>query len=138
MTTGPMLDVDFEWSGKGVMVSGHYETANPRRGVVEVVVNGDVSSIPASREGHFKTVLPLKKSSWFAVRVIEEGRHRFAHTAPKHFKVPGRPLRPKPEEVAYLVKRVEDEIERHTGVLDEEALSEYRQALEHYRGLVSE
>jgi hypothetical protein len=81
----------------------------------------------------------LEGTSWIAVRAIDntdEGRPRFAHTAPVFFDVPGKPLKPRQEEVAYLIKRVEDEILRHQGVLGESAISEYHQALNFYRGLL--
>ena len=136
VTTGPMLETNFEWNGSGVVVSGRYETANRQRGEVEVIVNGDVVPIGSTKQGDFKKEFPLNGSSWFAVRVIEEGRPRFAHTAPKHFKVSGKPLQPKEAEVGFLIKRVEDEIQRHKGVLGESALSEYRQALKYYQDLM--
>lgn len=136
VTTGPMLQSHFEWNGSSVVVSGRYETAGSKHGTVEVIQNGDVIPIDIARDGAFEKSFPLSRTSWFAVRVIEEGRSRFAHSAPKHFKVPGKPLNSKPDEVRYLVKRVEDEIERHTGVLEEDAMAEYRKALGFYQGLL--
>ncbi len=136
VTTGPMLDTHFEWNGSEVVVSARYETSNASPGNVEIIMNGDVIAVESTGEGHFEKKLPLNGSSWFAVRVIEEGRPRFAHSAPKHFKIPGQPLLPKAEEVRYLLKRVEDEINRHTGVLDDPALAEYRQAARFYQELL--
>ncbi|QXD25824.1 hypothetical protein F7C95_08045 [Opitutia bacterium ISCC 51] len=133
VTTGPMLESRFEWNGSSVVVSGRYETSSSKHGTVEVIQNGEVTPfIDIGRDGSFEKSFPLSNTSWFAVRVIEEGRSRFAHSAPKHFKVQGKPLNPKPTEVDYLVKRVEDEIARHSGVLEEDAMAEYRKALEFY------
>jgi hypothetical protein len=49
--------------------------------------------------------------------------------------VEGKPLRPRREEVDFLVERVEREVARHEGALPDPALSEYREALEVYRRL---
>jgi hypothetical protein len=62
-----------------------------------------------------------------------EGRVRFAHTAPFHVQVAGRPLRPLRREVEYLIERVSTEIERNRGVMTGEAIGEYRQALAAYQ-----
>src|SRR5262249_33291726 len=116
-------------------------------GRIEVVVNGEVARRikPANRKteaGGYRAGVdaPPKgdRSSWLAVRCYErrpDGRLRFAHTAPWHVEVDGKPLRPRPAEVAYLVKRVEDQLQRSAGVLPEAALAEYRAALRAYKGL---
>jgi len=78
-------------------------------------------------------------SSWLAVRCYEEGpdrRARFAHTAPWHVEVDGKPLRPRRAEVEYLVKRVEEQLKRSANVLPEAALAEYREGLRAYRELL--
>ena len=70
------------------------------------------------------------------MRAIErrpDGRVRFAHTAPFHFDVEGKPLRPRRAEAEFLVRRVEAEIARSRELLPPEALKEYEQALEAYR-----
>jgi hypothetical protein len=74
-------------------------------------------------------------SSWIAVRCFEnrDGRPRFAHTAPFHVQVPGKPLQPYQEEIDFLIGRVEDELKRHQGILPQSALAEYQQGLEIYR-----
>ena len=136
VTTGPMLETNFEWNGSSVVVSGRYKSVNPKSGTIEVIKNGEVFPIDLTKGGSFEEAFELDRTSWFAVRVIEEGRPRFAHSAPKHFKVPGKPLKPKAEEVRYLMKRVEDEIKRHEDVLEAAALSEYQQALQYYKSLL--
>jgi hypothetical protein len=82
--------------------------------------------------------LEIDSSTWLAVRCFstnDRSRVRFAHTAPWHIEVNDKPLRPRTEEVDYLIHRIESEIRRHQGVLPEEALAEYREALEAYRRL---
>jgi hypothetical protein len=83
-------------------------------------------------------LLPIDSMSWIAVRCFEDrpdGRVRFAHSGPFHVDVPGKPLRPRKEEVAYLVRRVEEQIKRSAGILPDDALDEYRAALRTYRAL---
>ncbi|OHB66683.1 MAG: hypothetical protein A2V70_14245 [Planctomycetes bacterium RBG_13_63_9] len=80
--------------------------------------------------------VPIEQSSWVAVRCFEKhpgDRIRFAHTAPVHLEIPGKPLRPRPAEVQYFIDRMEQEIERNKGVLSAVELKEYQDALEHYR-----
>jgi hypothetical protein len=159
VTTGPMLlaELDgrdpgkvFPRSGDGphaFRLTGRALSAVPL-GRIEVVVNGEVAQRirPANRKtgaGGYESVLDARLkvggSSWLAVRCYEERpdrRVRFAHTAPWHVEVKGRPLRPRKAEVEYLVKRVEDQLKRGAGVLPEAALAEYRQGLPAYRELL--
>ena len=89
-------------------------------------------------ESTFAGELPAGDSGWLAVRCWEDrpgGRFRFAHTAPWHVEVPGRPPRPWAEDKAYLVARVSAEIERSKGVLPADAIAEYEAALAAYRAL---
>ena len=48
---------------------------------------------------------------------------------------PGRSRAPRIQDVQYLIQRMEEEIERNEGLLTEEALDEYRQALKVYRSI---
>ncbi|MEZ5323998.1 MAG: CehA/McbA family metallohydrolase [Verrucomicrobiales bacterium] len=93
-------------------------------------------------EGAYKTIfhteVDLSSSGWLAVRCWEarEGdRVRYAHTAPWHITIPGRPLKPRAEERDYLVMRVKNEIERSRDFLPEEAIVEYEEALNFYQEL---
>jgi hypothetical protein len=82
----------------------------------------------------------VSSSTWIVVRCFEtlpDGRERFAHSAPIFIDVPGKPLVPKKAEAEYLVSRVKAEIERNTGVLSEEALAEYREALAAYEAIAA-
>jgi hypothetical protein len=63
---------------------------------------------------------------------LQDKRVRFAHTGPFHIEVAGKPLRPRREEVEYLMRRVADQITRSAGVLPKAALDEYRNALGTY------
>ena len=112
---------------------------------IEIIVNGEVAEtlLPSHRktklgahESPFDTTVQLATSGWVAVRCWEdrpEGRFRFAHGAPFHVDIPGRPLRPLKVEVEYLIKRVTDQIERSKAVLPQAAISEYEKALAIYR-----
>jgi hypothetical protein len=111
---------------------------------VEIVVNGKVvrTLTPENRKspgGGFvsrvEARIPIAGSSWLLVRCFEsrpDRRVRFAHTGPVHINVPGHPLRPRREEIAFLIDRVKAEIARSEGVLPTEALTEYREALQTY------
>ena len=95
-----------------------------------------------NRDGAFETsfrrTVELTSSGWVAVRCWEPregGRVRFAHTAPSFFDVPGEPQRPSKDEVAFLIRRVQEQIERSTGTLPPEAIAEYRKALTVYENI---
>jgi hypothetical protein len=115
---------------------------------LEIVVNGEVApcAIPeleANARGVYEfsvtRQVAVNGTSWIAARCYAEtpeGRTRFAHTAPWHVDIEGQPLRPRKEEVAYLIGRMNDEIKRNTGVLGQAALDEYRRALEYYEDLM--
>jgi hypothetical protein len=148
VTTGPMLTTDMKRSGNTVTISGLFESAEmPWQ--VEIIVNGEVATtlnpkatavLNGDHGFAFETQVTLDTTSWIAVRGFEQradNRPRFAHSAPVHFEVAGKPLRPKKEEVEYLAKRVEDELTRHQGVLPSVALDEYREALAYYRNLLN-
>jgi type 1 glutamine amidotransferase len=151
VTTGPMLDVkvvgqlpghvfeNFE-AGKECIVQGAVASLAPIDRI-EILVNGRiVKTIPGTAAGgagerRFEESVKVEGSCWLAVRCFEKHpakRIRFAHTAPWHFEVPGRPLLPRREEIDYLRLRCREEIERNRGVLGPEAMKEYEQALAAY------
>lgn len=158
VTTGPMLDVRINGRMPGhrfeqrssrseeYRLAGWIRSARPLT-KIEVVAAGRVarSIEPANRGGDAGGYLnrideefSLGTSTWVAVRAYEQvdgGRLRFAHSAPFHIDVADRPLRPRREEVDYLVGRVQSEIERHRGVLPESALREYERAKAAYERL---
>lgn len=157
ITTGPMLDVRLneQFPGDTFHQGGAYRLTGWARSVaplskIEMLAAGKVVRTirPQNRQesnGGFVTTiderLEFDSSTWVAVRCyqpLDDGRFRFAHTAPFHIDVEGRPLKPSRDEIAYLIQRVEAEIERNRGLLPESAIAEYRQALEAYRKIAAE
>jgi hypothetical protein len=114
---------------------------------IEIIMNGKVARAvkPRNRktdQGAFESLIDesmeVQDSSWIAVRCFEDRpdkRVRFAHSSPFFIDVPGRPLRPRSEEVQFLIERVEAQIARSVGVIPEAALEEYREALRIYQGI---
>jgi len=156
VTTGPMLLVEFNGKPSGIVfkdddarkvrITGSAES-RLKLDRIEVIVNGDVAHTikPTNKptdSGGFTSPLdetmPLKNSSWIAVRCFEkqpDGRERYAHTAPVHCEIDGA-VRPKRREVAHFIERMEQEIARNRAVLAAEELAEYEQALAMYRRLL--
>ena len=114
---------------------------------VEVIVNGEINRTltPAPQrtaagayEHRFDETIELDASGWLAVRAWEErdqGRFRFAHTSPWHVEVEGKPLRPRREEVEFLVQRVKGEIARSSALLPAGAVEEFQKSLAIYEAL---
>jgi len=158
VTTGPMLMVQVDGRPPGTTIhadggqkrlcriTGLAVGSRPLR-PIEIVLNGRVVEkvAPANRrterggyESRIATNVALEGSSWIAVRALEDrpdGRIRFAHSSPVHVEVPGKPLRPRREEVEYLVGRMKEELQRNQDVLGPDALEEYRRALRQYQEL---
>jgi hypothetical protein len=153
VTTGPMLLVEFngqlpgttfaQAAAREVRLTGSAESRVPLDRI-EVIVNGEVAKtiVPDNRptdSGGFSSpldeTLRVEHSSWMAVRCFEpylDGRFRYAHTAPCHLDIDG-PVRPRQEEVAYFIERMQQEIARNQGVLTAADLAEYERALAIYR-----
>jgi len=160
VTTGPMLFVKvngflpgrvFSQSGADsdiYRVAGSVRSAHPLKSI-EIVVNGKVSRAvrPQNRpvaSGAFASEIEesirIESSSWLAVRCFEQTpgkRVRFAHTGPFHVEVKNRPLRPRKEEVQFLIQRVQEQITRNQDVLPADAIEEYRRALKAYRQIAA-
>ena len=160
VTTGPMLFAKvngflpghiFQQSGEhapAYSVAGSVRSAHPLESI-EIVVNGEVSRAVRPQNKPMESGAFLNRidedisvttSSWLAVRCFEKtpgNRVRFAHTGPFHVEVPGRPLHPRREEIEFLIRRVEKEIERNKEVLPPEAIEEYRRALDAYRKIAA-
>ena len=157
VTTGPMLDVRFNGAHAGkrfeaeagkpfpVKITGTCSDHKPLDRL-EIVVNGEIAMTLEPRpenlsSGAFRYNLEYEhsadKSCWILVRAFAKTgeRIRFAHSAPVHVKVPGKPLRPKRKEVRYFVRRMQEEIARNQSVLDAASLAEYDKALEVYQKL---
>jgi hypothetical protein len=157
VTTGPMLLAKFNGQPPGSIfaakegerptcrVTGTSDSAVPLERI-EIIVNGQTArTIQPGNErtklggysSKFDASLPLDGTSWVAVRCFEKhgSRVRFAHTAPVHFDVPGKPLRPRRADVEYFIRRMEEELARNKGVLTAASLKEYQQALDVYRAI---
>jgi hypothetical protein len=155
VTTGPMLMIQVDGHPPGATIRRRAAEMGPFRvtgvaassrplGPIEIVVNGEVAGrVPAANrktasggyESPIDASVELDGSSWIAVRVFEDrpdGRIRFAHSSPVHVEVPGKPLRPRREEIEYFIRRMKEELERNQDVLRPEALEEYREALRVY------
>ena len=158
VTTGPMLfaKVNNKLPGEVFKQSGTDEAtfdvsieSVSERPIqrIEILVNGRVVASPEptnaeSGDGAFvtrtNTSLSLSETSWIAVRSVQampDGRKRFAHTAPWHVEVGNQPIRPRKEEINFLIRRVADEIKRNEGVLKEDALAEFHEALRIYQAI---
>ena len=138
-----------------VPVSGQLLAAGARDYRIEVIVNGTVREViegaidaetvrggdldHAVMQKSFKVPVAVAETSWVAVAAYvhdADGRTRFAHTGPAHVEIAGKPQRARRAEVDYFIKRLEDEIARHEGVLSAEAQDEYEEALGYFRGLL--
>ncbi|MDA1054207.1 MAG: CehA/McbA family metallohydrolase [Planctomycetota bacterium] len=160
VTTGPMLVVTANdqplgttfqvENGKSIRIrlQGWAKSEHPLSRIEVVSSKGLLQTIkPQSQKtdaGAYSADIDVKlefdESTWVAVRCFEQlpnGRERFAHTAPIHVDIAGKPLRPRKAEVQYLVDRMQREIERNTGVLTEAALAEFREALRAYEAIAA-
>lgn len=154
VTTGPMLFVEvngaqpgsaikLEATAKEVQINAMIESMRPIQSI-EYIVNGQVvrtaeaanlKKIDGTFSNRTRNALPISGSSWVAIRVFEENGGRknlFAHSSPVFIEIPDKPLRPRREEIDYLIGRVKEEIARNERVLSEPALQEYRDALRIY------
>lgn len=156
VTTGPMLAVQLDDQSPGTTFRQNAATTFHLTGwvrselpvqTIEIVAAGSRrrSITPTNRqiaggayESRIDERVSVDGSTWLAIRCFAEtadGRIRFAHTAPYHVEVAGEVLRPRREEVDYLVQRVAAQIERNAGLLPDEAMQEYRDALQVYQRL---
>src|SRR5207244_2976183 len=154
VTTGPMLEVLmndglFEFSRNSkphrvglivdVRIAGEVLSQYPLDRIE--IVNGDglVSVIRPTKQtkrtgeyfyNQFVEKLNADHSTWFAVRCFEklpDGRLRFAHSAPAFVDFEDAPVRPRRDQVRYLIQRCEEEIARNKDVLSDAELAEYRE-----------
>jgi peptidoglycan/xylan/chitin deacetylase (PgdA/CDA1 family) len=158
VTTGPMLfgtvnqrhaGVQFKAAEMSGGLSAHCTlwSEQPLESI-EMIVNGEVAKVfpPENRRhttGRYETevtaVLEPARSGWLAFRCFElreRGRFRFAHSAPWHFEVPGKPLSPTRAQAEWLVANVRAEIERSRRVAPPELIADYEKALAVYRDLL--
>jgi hypothetical protein len=153
VTTGPMIfaKVDGQWPGTNLssatsrvhQLDCTVRSEQPLESI-ELIVNGAVAqafqpenkkTVVGSFESRFSSSFQPETSSWLAWRCFEKragGRTRFAHTAPWHFDIPSRPLRPRRAEADWLISRVKEEITRSRGVAPENLINDYHRALALY------
>ena len=155
VTNGPMLDVkvngkfpgetfDVEKTQKySISMKASYPTVGKTD--FQVVLNGEVVEPKTVRSGKdhngvmvltAEMDLEIKETSWLCVRCLQKQKNEnisFAHSAPFFFNHKSDPVKPRKEEVEYLIKRVADEIERHRGTLNPAQIEEFEEALEFYR-----
>lgn len=158
VTTGPMLLTTVNGQPPGhVFTNARPDTAYEITGTiesrlevdrVEIIVNGQLVQTLRPQSGltaaggystPIQAAVTPTGSGWIATRVFTKhpaGRIRFAHGSPVHIEMPGSPLRPRQEEVAYIVGHLEREVARHRDVLTPEELAEFESALATYRGLM--
>ncbi len=157
VTTGPMLfsKIDGKPAGHHFIAGNEKEydleaeVISPYHvKAIEIIVNGEIrrrispgseNSIKGAYKSEIHVKLAIDETSWVAVRCFAEtpdGRVRFAHSAPFHFEVRGKPLRARKVEIEYLMQRVQDQIDRSAKALPQEALAEYRRALKTYEDLL--
>lgn len=159
VTTGPMLFVQangrhpgYTWKRLGALdpvpmqFAGQAVNAKPLTSI-EILFNGEIIKTigpenKANADGGFESAIDFQtradQSGWFVARcwqIDDDGRFRFAHTAPWQIEIPGKPPRPRKEQIDYLIQRVKDQIKRSRDVLPESAIAEYREALKFYEDL---
>ena len=156
VTAGPMLDLRFNGGDAGnqfqvdkpcdasVHITGTAESRRPLSRI-EVIINGVVAKTvePQNREtvrGGYTTEIDVEvqrnTSFWTAVRCFEEHpqqRVRFAHTNPVYVDLEGSQVYPRKAAVEHFIRRLDQEIDRLRGVIDQESLDEYVQAREIYQ-----
>ena len=155
VTTGPMIQVQVDGEHAGHIFKDAKSTELAIRGTmtspkplnrVELIINGEVEVLDAQSEelasgAHRVSIdrtVQCDRTSWVALRcgyTDGEGRVRFAHTAPWHIEIAGEPMRPRRQEVQYLIDRMTAEIERSQKLLSPAAFAEFQQALEAYQAI---
>ena len=152
VTTGPMLLAQVNGTLPGTRfrrragavanfrVEGEILSEQPHT-TVEIIADGEVVStesvaMTARTGGGYRGVISgevsLSHSGWLAVRAWEAreaGRFRFAHTGAWHVRLGREEPRPRREEIDWLVKRCQEELERNRPVLPAANLREYEAAL---------
>jgi peptidoglycan/xylan/chitin deacetylase (PgdA/CDA1 family) len=156
VTTGPMIlaRTDGSWPGaifklnapKDYSLECTVLSEQPLE-TMELIVNGEVAQrfAPQNKQsgaGSFESIISsrftLQTTSWLAWRCFEKrpyNRFRFAHTAPWHFEIAGKSLRPRRVEAEWLVARVKEEIARSGGVAPASLIDDYKYALKIYEEL---
>ena len=159
VTTGPLMNVRFNgdlpgttWTSaeqqNDISITGTVTCIN-RLKSIEVIHNGVVMErldVEPTRtelgvwEYSINTKASLQNSGWVALRCFEDlpgEKVSFAHTNPVFMDVAGHPQKPRRRDAEFFVERMNEEINRNTGVLPDEALSEYHKAKAIYEEILS-
>jgi hypothetical protein len=160
VTTGPMLFVTVNDSNPGeifkskpsdfrLRLAGEAISSEPLERI-EIIWNGEVirSVRPQNQPANNALVtritesIPATASGWVAVRCVGKTTGSdgipFAHSAPWHLEIEGKPLRPKRREVEYFLGRVEEEIDRNRRVLKPDQLADYYAARDFWQRKLEE
>lgn len=160
VTTGPMLSAEVEGKLAGAPFERSTANNTPFHWKCEVesltpitriewVVNGIVQHRidppqVETNSGAFRFegegTIEVPKSGWAIVRTwtkMRDGRKQFAHSAPWYFTVDQKPVHPPKVQLDYLIGQIEAVTERQQGILSPEAIAEFIEAREYYRGLRS-
>jgi len=154
VTTGPMLlaTLDDQHPGHTFGHDGQSKTLRLRGTAlserplttIEVVVAGRVvqTLVPENKtrtaggfESKFDLTVKTTDTSWVALRCrqkTDDGRFRFAHTAPWHVIASDRPIRPRRGEAEFFVEQMQTQIARNRSVLTPGELAEFESALATY------
>lgn len=142
VTTGPMLFVRANRDRLDAVVEADGPLESVEwiiNGVVQpAVLRANISNKDGSVRLESSIESTFRSTSWVALRAWQksaDGRWRFAHSAPVWFDVPDQPIRPTVNQQQYLLHRVEQELARSRALLPEDALDEYKTAIQHYREL---
>ena len=157
VTTGPMLQAraNDRWPGASFGLDGatalrlraDARSEHPLE-AIELIENGELVRrfAPTNRReaDGYSNALTFEhrpqRSGWIVWRCFErrpDGRLRYAHTAPWHFTVPGRPLLPRREQIEWLVASVKTEIARTRPVAPRSLIEEYERALKSYEEIAA-
>lgn len=159
VTTGPLMNVRFNDSLPGttwtnsepkneITITGTVTCINELKSI-EVIQNAVVVEhldLKPTKTEHgvweysISTTASLQNSGWVAVRCFEDlpaEKVSFAHTNPVFMDVIGHPQKPRRRDVEFFVQRMNEEIARNKGVLQDEALSEYHKAKAIYEEILS-
>lgn len=158
VTQGPLLNVTFDGQLPGttwmksapsntIKVTGTIDSLHPLKSL-QILRNGrvaadiEVLSEKTSLDTYRSTLstdVDIDGSGWVAVRCLEDlpdNKVCFAHSNPVFVDVEGHPAKPRKDRVTFLIKQMEQEIQRNTGILSDDAVGEYRRAKSIYEAIL--
>ncbi|NMC38772.1 MAG: CehA/McbA family metallohydrolase [Bacteroidales bacterium] len=99
-----------------VKIDATWSSISDQRGKVEIVCNGKVVGSIDGNSGpdtplHFRTSLPIGKSSWICARRMDENGHR-THTSPVYISFRDRPVRASADDARFFVDWIDNILEK--------------------------